>query len=96
MDSIQIDSTLYLTLNRNILEDISQHRGPKKFRLFVGCHIWNAQELLEDLKNPLWIQAHINFCEILTMSTERLWEAILEMIGYKPYQIHHQDLSSLQ
>jgi len=54
-DSEMISSNLYLTSNKQIIDDISNQKGPKKFKLNIGYAGWDAGQLDKEIKNGDWL-----------------------------------------
>ena len=54
-DSLSITSNLFLTSNKEAIDDIINKKGPKNFMLNIGYAGWDSGQLEKEIKNGDWL-----------------------------------------
>jgi putative transcriptional regulator len=82
-----ITKDLSLTTSLDILEQISEQKGPEKFLMMLGCSNWESGELEQQIKDNHWLILNADLDLIFDVSAEQKYSKCLENLGIKPWQL---------
>ena len=79
--TIKITETLGVTASKDILQDISAGKGPKKYMLALGFAGWAPEQLEEEMMSDSWLVAPINHDIVFGMPPADRWKEAAALIG---------------
>lgn len=79
--SIKIKESLSLTMAKEILIDVAQGKGPKKFLFALGFSGWAPGQLEYELMIDSWLVAPMDKKIIFDMPVNERWRAAADSIG---------------
>ncbi|MFQ6614252.1 MAG: YqgE/AlgH family protein [Fidelibacterota bacterium] len=79
--SIPISDQFAITNHKDILEAISLHRGPEKFKLMLGHAGWTGGQLEREIENGDWLLQTANPEHIFDQPEELLWQQAAKSFG---------------
>jgi len=87
---LEVSSTVYLTRNTSVLEDIAKDRGPEKFLFAVGYAGWGPGQLEQELLTQGWLTIPAQDSIIFDVPDDEKWRraAAIYGIDISIYQDH--------
>ncbi len=79
--TLRIANDLYLTTSRDILEAVSEGRGPDRLIVALGCAGWGAGQLEFELGENSWLTVPGNTDLLFDVPLEQRWQAAGGLIG---------------
>lgn len=87
--TIRVGEDIEVTTSKDILEAISEGRGPVKTFIALGYAGWGAGQLEQEIKDNCWLNAPSGSGIIFDTPCERRWEVAAALLG-----VNMQNLSS--
>lgn len=78
---IEISSTVYLSRENKVLEDIAYQRGPEKFLFIVGYAGWGPGQLERELVTQGWLTIPAQDSIIFDVPDEMKWRQAAALYG---------------
>ena len=78
---LEVSSTVYLTRNTSVLEDIAKGRGPEKFLFAVGYAGWGPGQLEQELLTQGWLTIPAQDSIIFDVPNDEKWRQAAAMYG---------------
>jgi len=78
---LEVSSSVYMTRNTKVLEDIGNGRGPEKFLFAVGYAGWGPGQLEEELVRQGWLTIPADDSVIFDIPDNEKWQAAAAMYG---------------
>jgi putative transcriptional regulator len=78
---IEVSSTVYLSRNTKVLEDIANERGPEKFLFAVGYAGWGPGQLEQELVSQGWLTIPAQDSIIFDVPDDDKWRQAAAMYG---------------
>jgi putative transcriptional regulator len=72
--TIAVDDHVALTADRQVLEDISHHKGPRKSLFAFGYAGWAAGQLAREMEHHDWFTAPDDPGLVFDLDRDRVWE----------------------
>ena len=79
--TIPIGKTMGLTMSRDVLEAISENRGPKHCMALLGFAGWESGQLESEMHNNLWLSVPADSSIIFNTPVSERWEKAAELVG---------------
>jgi putative transcriptional regulator len=79
--SLAISDKIRLTSHKEILDAISQNRGPEKFKLMLGHAGWTGGQLEREIENGDWLMQTATPDFIFDQPEEFLWQLAARSFG---------------
>jgi putative transcriptional regulator len=79
--AIRVTKSLAVTASRDILHDISEGKGPKRYMLALGFSGWAPNQLEEELMADSWLVAPMNYDLLFEMHPQDRWKEAAALIG---------------
>jgi putative transcriptional regulator len=78
---LEVSSTVYLSRNTRVLEDIANERGPEKFLFAVGYAGWEPGQLEQELVSQGWLTIPAQDSIIFDVPDEDKWRQAAAIYG---------------
>ena len=78
---LEVSSTVYLSRNTRVLEDIANERGPEKFLFAVGYAGWGPGQLEQELVSRGWLTIPAQDSIIFDVPDEDKWRQAAAIYG---------------
>ena len=82
--TVSINDQLSLTTTFNVLQDISQEKGPQNFLLILGHYEWEQGQLESEIQENFWIISDINLDIIFDSAVNQTWRKAMKLVGIAP------------
>lgn len=82
--TLQVDDAFGMTATLDILEDISQGRGPRDCLLALGYAGWGPGQLEGEIQANGWLTCEASHDLVFGKSDAEKWEAALASLGISP------------
>ncbi|PTQ91012.1 YqgE/AlgH family protein [Agitococcus lubricus] len=79
--SLTVEGNLYVTSSRDILDAISQGKGPKDFLVVLGYAGWSAGQLEREMAENAWLMCAADESLLFELPYEARWQAAARKIG---------------
>ncbi len=79
--TLKITEGLWLTTSKDILEAISQGRGPRKILLAMGYAGWGKGQLEEEIVQNAWLNAEAETSIIFNRPAANRWKEAAQLMG---------------
>ena len=79
--TIKVSSKVCLTVSSEILVDIANNKGPKKFFISLGYSGWGPGQLEDEIKNNSWININEESDLLFGANTEKKWSEAIKKTG---------------
>jgi putative transcriptional regulator len=76
-ETLHVDDALAMTATKDVLRDIGQHRGPKKYLFALGYAGWGAGQLEGEIARRDWFTAPAEPELVFDTEREQVWERAL-------------------
>ncbi len=70
---LEVSSSVYLTRNTKVLEDIAKNRGPEKFLFAIGYAGWGPGQLEQELVSQGWLTIPASDSIIFDVPNDQKW-----------------------
>lgn len=74
-ETVAIDARIAMTSSRRVLQDIGNHKGPKKYLVAFGYAGWAPGQLEAELERRVWFIAAGDFKLIFDEDRDKVWES---------------------
>lgn len=81
-DTKKINNSLYMTNQLNIIEDISNNKGPKNSIISIGCATWTSNQLEYELLGNNWFIIDADEPSIFEIPTLKLYDELFKQAGF--------------
>lgn len=78
---VEVSSTVYMTRDTKVLEDIGNDRGPERFLFAVGYAGWGPGQLEEELVREGWLTVPAEDTIIFDVPDEEKWHRAAALYG---------------
>lgn len=82
--TIDIDGRVAMTSTAEIIRDIANHTGPRKFLVGFGYAGWGAHQLEAELAQRAWVTAPEDPDLVFDAEREKVWDAAMSRAGRVP------------
>ena len=79
--TMEVDEGLCVTSSRDILDAISQGKGPELFQIMLGYAGWTGGQLEKEIADNAWLVCPADENLLFEMPYELRWEAAAQRIG---------------
>jgi putative transcriptional regulator len=79
--AIKVTKSLAVTASKDILHDIAEGKGPKRYLLALGFSGWAPNQLEEELMTDSWLVAPLNYDIVFEMPPKDRWKEAAALIG---------------
>lgn len=79
--SLETGNGIYLTVSKDILENIAQGSGPSEFIIALGYAGWDAGQLEMEFSQNSWLNAPVDEDILFKLPYEERWHATAKAIG---------------
>lgn len=79
--SLEVDDNLCVTSSRDILDAISQGKGPSRYQILLGYAGWSAGQLEKEIAENAWLVCPADSKLLFDLPYENRWEAAARRIG---------------
>jgi putative transcriptional regulator len=79
--TLQVADDLYITTSRDILDALSEGRGPGQFFVALGYAGWEAGQLEHEILGNTWLNAPVDRAILFEMPAGDRWDAAARLIG---------------
>ncbi len=80
--SLPVNEDVAVTASRDVLEAISESRGPKKMLTCLGYTGWGAGQLEQEMADNLWLDVPLDETLIFDVPYEGRWKAAAKLLGF--------------
>lgn len=81
---------LYMTTSRDILENLSQGKGPRRVLVALGYAGWTAGQLEDEMANNAWIHAPASMELIFETPCEERYAKALSILGITAHDLSRE------
>ena len=81
-NTLTISDDLAVTASRDILFDIAEGRGPKRFLLALGCASWTAGQLEQEMLQNSWLNCPADNKILFETPFEKRWNSAIDTLGF--------------
>lgn len=82
--SLKVSADVALTTSRDVLEAVSQGRGPERLIVTLGCAGWGAGQLEEEILHNGWLTVRADPAIIFDTPIEERFVAAMRLLGIDP------------
>ncbi len=86
-DTRRVTDELAVTSSLDVLEAITNGRGPEKYRFCLGYTGWGPHQLIGEIKSGAWINAPFSVDLVFDIALDQCWYPPLERLGIDPRQL---------
>lgn len=79
--SMETGNDIYLTVSRDVMENIAQGSGPSDFIIALGYAGWDAGQLEMEFSQNAWLNAPVDEDILFKLPYEERWHATARAIG---------------
>ena len=79
--TIKVSKNVKLTCSTNIITDIAQNKGPKKFFISLGYSGWGPGQLEDEIKQNSWINLNEELDLLFETESEKKWTNAIKKTG---------------
>lgn len=85
--SLQLDSDLYITTSRDILQAISSGEGPQQYCVVLGYAGWGAGQLEDEILHNAWLNTPASRQILFEVPPAKRWQAATRLLGVDVSQL---------
>lgn len=85
--SVTIANGLRVSWSMELLQDISESRGPTVYSLFLGRASWSPGQLEGELERGSWLPVDLNRALLFARTGDESWNRALSHLGVNPQDI---------
>ena len=85
--TLDISPTLYLTSSKDILEAISEGKGPQSYLFILGYAGWSPGQIEHELEENSWLHSPIESEIIFNTPPELISAQVIDQLGIDPTRI---------
>ncbi len=82
--SLRVSDEVALTTSRDVLEAVSEGRGPERLIVTLGCAGWSAGQLEEEILRNGWLTVRADPAIIFDTPVEDRFVAAMHLLGIDP------------
>lgn len=82
--SLKVSDEVALTTSRDVLEAVSEGRGPERLIVTLGCAGWSAGQLEEEILRNGWLTVRADPSIIFDTPVEERFAAAMHLLGIDP------------
>ncbi len=82
--SLKVSGEVALTTSRDVLEAVSEGRGPQRLIVTLGCAGWSAGQLEEEILRNGWLTVRADPAIIFDTPIEERFAAAMQLLGIDP------------
>ena len=79
--TILVGNNLGLTMSKDVLEAISENRGPDFFLPVLGFAGWESEQLEDEMRNNMWLSAPADSSIIFDTPIQDRWHKAASLVG---------------
>ncbi len=79
--TIRVGSEFGLTMSRDILEAISEERGPQFYIPLLGFSGWESEQLETEMRNNVWLSTPADRSIIFDTPVHERWQRAASLVG---------------
>ncbi len=79
--TIEIGDEFGLTMSRDVLEAISENRGPQFYLPVLGFSGWESEQLETEMQNNMWLSTPADFSIIFDTPVQERWKKAASLVG---------------
>lgn len=79
--TIDVNGEFGVSSSRDILEDISEGRGPEQLLVTLGYAGWGPGQLEQEMAENAWLTVPADASILFNTDTEKRWEAAAQAVG---------------
>ncbi len=79
--TIKVGNEFGLTMSRDVLEDISENRGPRFYLPVLGFSGWESEQLETEMQNNMWLSTPADFSIIFDTPVHERWQRAASLVG---------------
>ncbi len=79
--TMPVGQGILITTSRDVLEDISAGRGPKRFLVALGYAGWGAGQLEEEMRANAWLNVMADAELLFDLPVEQRWASAVARLG---------------
>lgn len=79
--TIPVGSNLGLTMSKDVLEAIAEHRGPQLCMPLLGFAGWESDQLEEEMQENLWLSTPADSSIIFDTPIHERWQRAASLVG---------------
>lgn len=83
--TIPVGHNLGLTMSRDVLEAISESRGPQRCIPLLGFAGWESGQLEQEMLDNVWLSAPADSSIIFDTPINDRWKTAASLVGIDPY-----------
>ncbi len=88
--TLSISETLYLTSSKDILEAISELKGPEDYLFILGYSGWSSGQIEQELEQNSWLHSPIESDIVFNTPPDRISDQVIKKLGIDPHRISNQ------
>ncbi len=88
--TLAISDTLFLTSSKDILEAISQGKGPENYMFILGYAGWGSGQIEQELEENSWLHSPIESDIVFHTPPEQISGLVISKLGIDPHRIVSQ------
>ena len=85
--TLSISDTLYLTSSKDILEAISEDKGPENYLFILGYAGWSSGQIEQELEQNSWLHSPIEPDIVFNTPPEAISDQVIKKLGIDPHMI---------
>ena len=82
--SLDVSDGIALTTSRDVLEAVSQGKGPERMLVTLGCAGWSAGQLEEEILHNGWLTVQADPKILFDIQVEQRFDAAMNLLGIDP------------
>jgi len=82
--SMTMADGLQLTTSRDILQELSEGRGPERLLLTLGYSAWDGGQLEDELKRNSWLTVPASHAVLFDTPVPQRYDKAMELLGIHP------------
>ena len=82
--SMTMADGLQLTTSRDILQELSEGRGPERLLVTLGYSAWDGGQLEDELKRNSWLTVPASHAVMFDTPVSQRYEKAMELLGIHP------------
>lgn len=79
--TMPVGQGILITTSRDVLEDISAGRGPKRFLVALGYAGWGAGQLEDEMRDNAWLHVMADSELVFDLPVGKRWEGAVARLG---------------
>ena len=88
--TLAISDTLYLTSSKDILEAISENKGPENYLFILGYAGWSSGQIEQELEQNSWLHSPVESDIVFNTPPELISDQVISKLGIDPHRIVNQ------